>query len=184
MFKNFFNKLNSRKLTEGNPSMDIEVNTCTYDEIYDTISQPDGVFIGGDAPVLVENLMSRKGSILIPEGVDIIEMETILHIKGTSRDIQSIADQIQAMEFLAPGNHNMFSEWRFLVTDGAVMSSREEKFIALPPDEWLMMGCKFNDAISGYDFNPYTFFNSLFGNYKLPYGIEIFVTDLNNKGEG
>jgi len=40
-----------------------------------------------------------------------------------------------------------------------------------------------SNAINGYDFNPYTFYSSPFGRYKLPYGIEIFVTDLAKEGE-
>jgi len=158
----------------------MEVDNVTYEKIFKAISLREksaNSNTGGPD----ENIKSRIGSIFIPEGVEVKEMDSFLHIKGTSGDLQRIADQIQAMEFLSPGIHHRFAEWKFLVTDGAVMSSKEEKFIALPPDEWLIMGCKFNDAISGFDYNPYRFFNSLFGNHKLPYGIEILVTDLTHE---
>jgi len=151
-------------------------NTASYDELYNSISQA-GELANND------KTEKMKSSIFIPEAVEITELANILHIEGTSKELQGISDEIQSMEFLTPGDHYMFGDWRFLVTDGSVMSSKEEKFIALPPDEWLMMGCKFNDAISGYDINPYTFFCSPFGSYKLPYGIEIFVTDLHEEEE-
>lgn len=176
MFKNFFNKLNSNKQQELKPSA-VPASPITYDEVYKSIS---GVSEGDELEHNVLNkvqLGSANKSIYIPEEVQIIEMENFLHIEGNSKDLQRISDEIQSMEFQDPGVLYMFGEWRFLVTDGSIMSSKEEKFIALPPEEWLMMGCKFNDAISGYDFNPYTFFSSLFASYTLPYGIEILITD-------
>jgi hypothetical protein len=182
MFKNFFNKLNSRKLSEM-PVPEVLTSTTSYDELYSAISGAREAATLNKECILDEKLESGVKTIFIPVGVKITEMDHALHLEGSPKDLQGIADEIQSMEFLSPGDHYMLGEWRFLVTDGTVMSSWEEKYIALPPDEWLMMGCKFNDAISGYDANPYTFFNSPFGSYTLPYGIEILVTDLFNEYE-
>lgn len=182
MFKHFFKKLNSRKQSEAKAT-EVLISTNSYDELYKTINKAREAATLKKETILKEKLESGKMAIFIPVSVEVSETDLVLHIAGTAKDLQGISDEIQSMEFLAPGDHYMFGEWRFLVTDGAVMSSKEERYIALPPDEWLMMGCKFNDAISGYDFNPYTFYCSPFGSYKLPYGIEIYVTDLSDEEE-
>ncbi|HSJ66256.1 MAG TPA: hypothetical protein VK921_01215 [Anditalea sp.] len=180
MFKHFFKKVNSDKPVEEQGS-EVQTNPQSYQEICNTLN------ISREGSILnrasISNDQSDNEKLLITENIEVIELENVLHIKGPAKDLQRIADDIQSMEFLAPGDQYVFGEWRFLVTDYTIISSKEEKFIALPPDEWLMMGCKFNDAISGYDLNPYTFFSSPFGSYKLPYGIEIFVTDIMEEEE-
>jgi len=173
MFKLFFKRLN---LLQGNQEQTTEVvaYSTSYNEIFEAIRPSNATFSS-------EKLQTEKPgkmSITISEGAEVIEMENHLQIYGSAKALQKIADELQLMEFSDPGDQYFFGEWRFLVTDGQVMSSKDEKFIALPPDEWLMMGCKFNDAISGYDHNPYTYFSSPFGNYTLAYGIEFYVTDL------
>jgi hypothetical protein len=180
MFKHFFKKLNSLQTKDQTPV--VQVGTATYEELYTSVNLAREASLVGNTAFLGENLDSGDMTILLSTDVELVELDKVLQIKGPAKALQQISDDIQNMEFLAPGDQYFLEEWKFLVTDGTVMSSKGEKFIALPPDEWLMMGCKFNDAISGYDSNPFTFYQSPFGDYTLPYGIEIFVTDLPLEG--
>lgn len=182
MFKNFFQKFNKFP-NEEKVVPALAGSTTSYDELYKVINSRREEALHDNGSNLTDNIERKNFSIPIPGDVEINEMDNFLQVKGSALNLQRIADELQSMEFLAPGDLYKFGDWRFLVTEGVVTSSKTEKFIALPPDEWLMMGCKFNDAISGYDTNPYTYFKSPFGTIMLPYGIEFFVTDLSDEAE-
>jgi len=119
---------------------------------------------------------------LLP-GVELFEREEFLEIIGPKESLIPLTEDLKAMEMLEPGQYLKLGDYFLLVTDGAVTASREQKCFLLPPDDWLMMGCKFADALYGYDPNPYLFFSSPFNSESLPYGIQLTITDLDQEAE-
>jgi len=124
-----------------------------------------------------KRLDANDFEIFLADDVVLEEKEEYLEITGPKASLLPITEDLKAMEMLEPGEYLQLGDYLLLVSDGEVNAFRDKKCFILPPDDWLMMGCKFADAIYGYDPNPYLFYSSPFGSASLPYAIQLTITD-------
>ncbi len=116
--------------------------------------------------------------IVLPKDVELIETEACLLIKGTTKSILAIGDELALMEQLPQGYCMQIGNWHFFVLNDTTQSSREDKLVVMPPDHWLFMSCKFRDSLLGEDVHPYQYnFEPFTFKKVLKYGIGVEATD-------
>lgn len=156
---------------------------ANWDELHQLITKLRAEAQEKKAANINDRLQSDDYEIHLSPGIELYEREEFLEIVGPKDALIPLTEDLKAMEMLEPGEYLKLGDYLLLVTDGDVNASREQKCFLLPPHDWLMMGCKFADALYGYDPNPYLFFSSPFNSESLPYGIQLTITDIGKQEE-
>jgi hypothetical protein len=117
-------------------------------------------------------------SIPLASDLQILETDNCLLIKGAVESIATICDVLAIMEQLPQGYCVKLGDWKLFVMEVISQSSREDKLIVMPRNNWLFMSNKLRDSIYGEEIHPYIYANEPFTFKKiLDYGIGVEATD-------